>query len=121
MVRRDGQTLAVAMRPPTDERTLTGPRAVLRALTPDDDATSDGGFHDDRRIDYLERHVAAAHDAVVAGVPLAGYFVWSLLDNFEWSEGYAKRFGLVHVDFETQKRTPKDSARWYGDLIAGRP
>lgn len=87
----------------------------------DDDATSDGGFHDDRRIDYLERHVAAAHDAVVAGVPLAGYFVWSLLDNFEWSEGYAKRFGLVHVDFETQERTPKDSARWYGGLIAGRP
>jgi beta-glucosidase len=82
-----------------------------------DDIASPDGVRDDRRIDYLERHVAAAHDAIAAGVPLAGYFVWSLLDNFEWSEGYAKRFGLVHVDFATQERTPKDSALWYRGLI----
>jgi beta-glucosidase len=85
-----------------------------------DDIVSPAGVRDDRRIDYLERHVAAAHDAIAAGVPLAGYFVWSLLDNFEWSEGYAKRFGLVQVDFATQERTPKDSALWYRGLIAGR-
>jgi len=53
-----------------------------------------------------------------AGVPLAGYFVWSLLDNFEWSHGYHKRFGLVHVDYETLERTPRDSALWYRDVIA---
>jgi beta-glucosidase len=84
----------------------------------DDVATSAGQVRDARRIDYLERHIAAAHDAIVAGVPLVGYFVWSLLDNFEWAEGYARRFGLVHVDFATQVRNPKDSARWYRDLIA---
>ena len=52
---------------------------------------------------------------------MRGYFVWSLLDNFEWAEGYTKRFGLVHVDFATQRRTPKASAHWYRQLIAGRP
>ena len=62
---------------------------------------------------YLARHVAAAADALAAGVPLTGYHVWSLLDNYEWSLGYSRRFGVVHVDFATQRRTPKDSARWY--------
>ena len=70
------------------------------------------------RVPYLESHVAAAADALDAGVPLAGYFVWSLLDNFEWAYGFSKRFGLVHVDYETQRRTVKSSGRWYRDLIA---
>ena len=63
--------------------------------------------------EYLARHVAAAAEALAAGVPLTGYHVWSLLDNYEWSLGYTRRFGLVHVDFETQRRTLKDSAAWY--------
>jgi len=83
-----------------------------------DTATADGRVHDERRSDYLARHVAAAAEALAAGVPLRGYYVWSLLDNFEWSLGYTRRFGLVHVDYETQRRTPKDSAEWYGRLIA---
>jgi len=64
-------------------------------------------------------HVAALRTAAERGVPVDGYLVWSLLDNFEWAEGYGTRFGIVHVDFATQRRTPKDSARWYRDLIAG--
>ena len=79
---------------------------------------SDGRVHDDARISYLARHVAAAGEALAAGVPLTGYHVWSLLDNYEWSLGYTRRFGLVHVDFENQRRTLKDSAHWYGRLIA---
>lgn len=67
---------------------------------------------------YLERHIAAAADAVTAGVPLRGYFVWSLIDNFEWSHGTSKRFGLVHVDYATQRRQVKASGLWYRDLIA---
>jgi beta-glucosidase len=73
---------------------------------------------DDRRVEYLARHVAAASEALAAGVPLTGYHVWSLLDNYEWSLGYTRRFGLIHVDFESQRRTLKDSAIWYGRLIA---
>jgi beta-glucosidase len=72
--------------------------------------------HDVDRIDFLRRHFVAAHRAIAAGVPLTGYFVWSLMDNFEWAEGYAKRFGIVHVDYETQVRTKKDSAHWYARL-----
>ena len=67
---------------------------------------------------YLKRHFAAAHRAIQNGVPLAGYMVWSMLDNFEWAEGYAKRFGLVWVDYDTQERIPKESALWYKDVIA---
>jgi beta-glucosidase len=76
----------------------------------------DGRIDDPRRIAFLEAHMGAAHDALEAGVPLAGFFVWSLLDNFEWAEGFSKRFGLVHVDYATQARTPKASARWYADV-----
>ncbi|MGH8713469.1 MAG: GH1 family beta-glucosidase [Casimicrobiaceae bacterium] len=75
---------------------------------------------DPLRVDYLRKHIAAAHAAIVAGVDLRGYFAWSLLDNFEWAHGYSKRFGIVHVDFETQKRTPKDSARLYAKIVASR-
>jgi beta-glucosidase len=75
---------------------------------------------DPLRVDYLRKHIAAIHAAREAGVDLRGYFAWSLLDNFEWSLGYAKRFGIVHVNFETQQRTPKDSARLYSRIIASR-
>ncbi len=77
-------------------------------------------LEDPLRVDYLKRHLAAAHAAIEQGVDLRGYFVWSLLDNFEWSLGYSKRFGIVHVDFETQKRTPKASARLYSEVIRTR-
>jgi beta-glucosidase len=83
-----------------------------------DTLDADGGIHDDLRVAYLRRHVAAAAEALEAGVPLTGYYAWSILDNYEWSLGYTRRFGLVHVDFPTQRRTPKDSARWYQELIA---
>jgi beta-glucosidase len=79
---------------------------------------ADGRVRDAARVSYLARHVAAAADALDAGVPLTGYHVWSLLDNYEWSLGYGRRFGLVHVDFETLRRTPKDSAHWYQRLMA---
>ncbi|WUU00069.1 GH1 family beta-glucosidase [Streptomyces pseudovenezuelae] len=75
------------------------------------------GVDDQDRITYLDRHIRALHKAVEAGVDVRGYFVWSLMDNFEWAEGYARRFGLVHVDFETLARTPKASYAWYRDLL----
>jgi beta-glucosidase len=75
------------------------------------------GVDDQRRIAYLDGHVRALHDALEAGVDVRGYFVWSLLDNFEWAEGYARRFGLVHVDFETLERTPKASYGWFRDML----
>ncbi|HET6836035.1 MAG TPA: GH1 family beta-glucosidase [Acidimicrobiales bacterium] len=74
--------------------------------------------HDADRCAYLDAHVRACHDAIAAGVDLRGFFVWSLLDNFEWAEGYAQRFGIVRVDFATQRRTPKASALWFRDVIA---
>ncbi len=76
-----------------------------------------GQVHDPKRISYLERHFTQAARAIQAGVPLRGYFIWSLLDNFEWTDGYTKRFGLIYVDYATQKRTLKDSAQWYRDWI----
>jgi beta-glucosidase len=78
----------------------------------------DGAVHDPERIAYLDGHLRALYEAMVAGVDVRGYFVWSILDNFEWSEGYTQRFGLVHVDFETQRRTPKDSYSWLRDQLA---
>jgi len=77
----------------------------------------DGRVHDPQRIDYLSRHLKAVRAAIADGVDFSGYFCWSLLDNFEWNEGYKHRFGLIHVDFTTLKRTPKDSAYWYRDVI----
>jgi beta-glucosidase len=80
---------------------------------------AEGGRIDDPlRVDYLRKHIAAVAQARRQGVDLRGYFAWSLLDNLEWSHGYSKRFGLVHVDFETLARTPKASARYYADVIA---
>jgi beta-glucosidase len=83
----------------------------------DDPPAPDGSIEDRRRIGYLEAHVRAVGRAIAAGVDIDGYFVWSLLDNFEWAEGYAKRFGLVHVDFGSLVRTPRSSASWYRAVI----
>jgi beta-glucosidase len=77
-----------------------------------------GRVRDDRRVSFLRRYFEAARRAVSEGVKLKGYFVWSIMDNFEWGEGFSQRFGIVHVDYATQKRTPKDSALWYRGVIA---
>ena len=77
-----------------------------------------GTVDDADRVTWLEGHVRAAERAVDAGVDLRGFFVWSFLDNFEWAEGYAHRFGVVHVDFRSLARTPKASARWFAGVIA---
>ena len=82
-----------------------------------DDVVHQDGVHDTDRIAYLDGHLRSCAQAIGLGVPLKGYFVWSLLDNFEWSFGYRPRFGIVHVDYATQRRTPKDSARWYAEVI----
>ena len=85
-----------------------------------DPVSADGAVHDQDRIDYLRAHIDAVGAALDAGADVRGYFVWSLLDNFEWSWGYEKRFGIVRVDYETLERTPKDSARFYAELIRTR-
>jgi beta-glucosidase len=77
----------------------------------------DGEVNDPLRIHYLGQHIGAMAEAMRRGVDVRGYFVWSLLDNFEWSHGFSKRFGIVHVDFATLKRTPKASARFYREVI----
>jgi beta-glucosidase len=81
------------------------------------DVLVDGKVEDPARIDYMRTHLAALQAAMAAGVDVRGFFYWSLMDNFEWNSGYAKRFGLVYVDYATQKRTLKDSARWYTQMI----
>ena len=85
-----------------------------------DDPPLDGHpvVEDPERVAYLREHIAAVEHAIESGVDVRGYYVWSLFDNFEWEHGYASRFGIVHVDFETQRRTPKRSALWYRDMIA---
>lgn len=84
-----------------------------------DEVGSDGAVHDIDRVEFLDSHLTALRAAMDEGVDIRGYFVWSLLDNFEWSKGYAPRFGLTHVDYETLRRTPKDSFHWYRQLIRG--
>ncbi len=79
--------------------------------------TPEGRVHDKERLSYLQRHLAALKVAVDAGVPVKGYFAWSLLDNFEWAEGYLRRFGLAYVDYPTQRRILKDSGLWYGQFL----
>ena len=73
----------------------------------------DGVVDDAPRTEYLSEHISVCADVIDAGIPLKGYYAWSLMDNFEWAEGYRMRFGLVHVDYETQERTIKDSGKWY--------
>jgi beta-glucosidase len=79
----------------------------------------DGAVQDQQRVDYFDGHLAACLDAVRQGVPLKGYFAWSLLDNYEWALGYGPRFGLVHVDYDTQVRTPKASYRAFQTMLTG--
>jgi beta-glucosidase len=75
-------------------------------------------IQDPRRIAYLREYIRGVAHAIKHGAPVHGYFVWSLLDNFEWAEGYSKRFGIVYVDYQTQRRIIKNSGLWYADLIA---
>jgi beta-glucosidase len=82
-----------------------------------DEVSADGKVHDPRRLDYLKNHFIQTRLAMQDGVDVRGFFVWSLLDNFEWGHGYTKRFGLVRVDYDTQARTVKDSGEWYADVI----
>ena len=79
---------------------------------------ADGKVHDPKRIEFLRRYLSCLSKAIDDGVPVKGYLHWSFLDNFEWSDGYDQRFGIIYVDYETLKRTPKDSARWYANVIA---
>lgn len=85
----------------------------------DDGPGPEGHLADPRRVEYLRSHVAAAREAISEGTPLHGYFVWSLMDNFEWSQGLSKRFGLFHLDYATQRRTPRESAHWYREFLSG--
>jgi len=78
----------------------------------------DGAVHDPQRIDFTRRYLLALERAIADGVDLRGYFHWSLMDNFEWANGYRERFGLIFVDYATQQRVLKDSARWYAGVIA---
>ena len=114
--------------PVTPEALYWGPRFLYeRYRTPilitengmscHDAVSLDGQVHDPNRIDYLSRYLAAYRRAAHDGVNAAGYFAWSLMDNFEWSLGYTQRFGLVYVDYQTLRRIPKDSARWYAETI----
>lgn len=98
-----------------------GPRAIYVTENGScyDDAVTGGQVHDAQRTSYLVRHLAALQGAIAQGVPVAGYFAWSLLDNFEWAEGYTRRFGLAYVDFATQQRILKDSGKWYQAFLHG--
>ncbi|USN99733.1 MAG: beta-glucosidase [Phycisphaeraceae bacterium] len=124
-----GQPRTMMDWPVTPEALYWGPRLLAERyklpvyITENGCATSDwvsldGAVHDPARIDYLDRHLRQLARAIDDGVDIRGYFLWSILDNFEWGFGYTKRFGLVHVDFETGRRTPKDSYAWYRSLIA---
>ncbi|WP_127500691.1 GH1 family beta-glucosidase [Actinoplanes solisilvae] len=104
---------------------LTGLKETYGSALPPIYITENGcstepGVDDQFRVDYLDAHLRAVHDAITAGVDVRGYFVWSLLDNFEWAEGFSQRFGLVHVDFKTLARTPRDSYRWLQSALRPR-
>jgi beta-glucosidase len=86
----------------------------------DDTVSEDGKVHDARRIEFLDQYIRAMREAQSQGVDVRGYFVWSLLDNFEWACGYRPTFGLVKVDFDTLQRIPKDSYHWYRNFIRHR-
>lgn len=82
----------------------------------EDSVGPDGAVHDPERVEYLRVHLEAVHRAMRSGADVRGYFLWSLMDNFEWAYGYSKRFGAVYVDYETQERIPKSSAHWYAGV-----
>lgn len=81
----------------------------------------DGEVRDPERVEYLRQHFTAARELIDEGIDLRGYYVWSLMDNFEWAEGYSRRFGIVFIEFGTQQRILKTSAKWYKALIASQP
>ena len=104
-------------------RDYTGPRGVDLYITEngaayDDTVLPDGSVDDQQRVAFIDAHLRATRAAMDLGVDVRGYFAWSLLDNFEWAYGYGQRFGMVHVDFDTQVRTPKASARYYASVAA---
>src|SRR5659263_659563 len=82
-----------------------------------DGVSEDGRVHDAGRVDYLHSHISAVHDAIKAGADVRGYFVWSLMDNFELGYGFDRRFGVIRIDYDTLERSWKDSAFWYRELI----
>ena len=82
-----------------------------------DEVSADGQVDDPQRLSYIQRHLEMVHNAIQIGVPVKGYFVWSLMDNFEWAFGYSKPFGIIYIDFETGQRIPKSSAGWYSQVI----
>jgi beta-glucosidase len=84
----------------------------------EDEPNAEGEIIDLHRRDYVRNHLIAVHRAIQDGLPVCGYFLWSFLDNFEWAEGYVKRFGIIYNDFKTQRRTPKLSAYWYAQVVA---
>ena len=89
----------------------------LLGLSSHDWVALDGRVHDPQRIDFMHRHLLELEKAIGDGADVRGYFHWSLMDNFEWARGYFDRFGLIHVDYESQKRTVKDSGYWYKKVI----
>jgi beta-glucosidase len=102
---------------------LYGHRAILiteNGCGYDNEAPVDGEVIDLHRRDYVRNHLREVHRAIADGVPIEGYFIWSFIDNFEWEDGYRRRFGIVYCDYGTQARTPKLSARYYGDVIRTR-
>ncbi|MCH2161666.1 MAG: GH1 family beta-glucosidase [Phycisphaerales bacterium] len=124
----DGQPITAFDWPVVPESLQWGPRFVHErydlpihitenGLASMDWVARDGKVHDANRIDFLARYLDQLHQAIKAGADVRGYFQWSLLDNFEWAEGYTKRFGLIHIDYPTGTRTPKDSAAWYAEVI----
>jgi beta-glucosidase len=82
-----------------------------------DEVNADGQVDDPARLSYIKRHLEMVHNAIQIGVPVKGYFAWSLMDNFEWGFGYSKRFGIVYIDYQTLQRIPKSSAKWYRQVI----
>ncbi len=114
----DPEALYWAIRNPAD---LWKPKALYiteNGCSSDDVINASGHIEDTDRVMYLRNHITHMHRAASEGYPVKGYFLWSLLDNFEWADGYSKRFGIHYVDFKTQKRTPKLSAEWYKEAIA---
>jgi beta-glucosidase len=129
------QLARTAMGWPIDPTIMSGVLGWLRAQYPGlppvyitengaafaDQQAFDGRLADPDRTAYLDGHLRDLHRAMADGADVRGYFCWSLLDNFEWAYGYSKRFGLVYVDYPTQRRIPKDSFSWYHNLIASQP
>jgi beta-glucosidase len=111
------EVLYWAVRNPSDLWKLKVMYITENGCSSDDTINANGHIEDTDRVMYLRNHLTHLHRAASEGYPIKGYFLWSLLDNFEWADGYSKRFGIHYVDFKTQKRTPKLSAEWYREVI----